>query len=142
MSVIGFVHMFGVGIWLGLVAVESVIELVGRLDVEKERTAAKMHFYTDIFVEVPIILLVLVTGLMLFDADKMEGWYAVKVVCGLAAIFTNLLCVVFVIQRAKAIEHVDAQVLRAHSNKVFITISALPLAGVAFFIGLHLLGLY
>ena len=55
--------------------------------------ASKLHFATDIWIELPSFTAVLVTGFMMLTEDHLEGLFLVKVVFGVLAIVFNLICV-------------------------------------------------
>jgi len=96
-----FLHIIAVGIWLGVVLAEFVIEFDGMKDDASLIKASKLHFATDMWIEVPAFTTVLVTGLLMLDVNALEGSLFYKVVFGLLAIVFNTICVVAVVRRRR-----------------------------------------
>jgi hypothetical protein len=94
-------HLIAVGIWVGVVAAEFFIEIDGMKDDASQIKASKMHFLTDIWIEIPAFSIVLVTGILMLEPDHMEGLLFYKVVFGFLAVIFNLVCVIAVIKRRK-----------------------------------------
>lgn len=128
-------HLIAVSFWLGLLAAEVVLELSGR-GPDARRTVANVHRWIDIYFEIPIVTLVLVTGSLLF-ARVWPGtpllW--VKVGAALIAIVANLVCFPLVQARFRATDDNRARVL---TQQIGLTGWAIPFAIVAFAIGLAL----
>jgi len=135
-----FIHLFFIGVWLGLYLVETVIEIVGH-KTKNHILVAKMHYYVDIFIEIPVFMTVLVTGLLLFDTNKFSGLYAIKIICGLIAVSANIVCFAFVAIRNQAARSNDLERVRKISPYVWIWWAALPIALVPLAIGMHFKGL-
>jgi len=53
-------------------------------------------------VEIPLIALVVITGVAQFDPMRFSGWYALKVVLGSITVVSNLYCVLPVMRRQRA----------------------------------------
>lgn len=139
MSLVLFLHIFFIGIWFGCVAVEMVIER-GRW---ASKIAPQLHYAVDRCVEIPAFSIVLITGLILFDAQKFGGLYAIKVVCGLIAVGINAYCFLPVSRRKVADDAGDREQIRKHSRRIYETLLVgLPAALIALGIGLHFLGIY
>lgn len=101
MSALLTLHLLGLGIWIGVVAAEVFIEFDGIKDEGSLIKASKLHFLTDIWVEIPAFTLVLVTGLLMINFEKLEGAFLFKVILGVSAIVFNLICVYAVFKRRK-----------------------------------------
>jgi len=93
-------HLLSIGIWLGCVMTEGLFEraLLGK-GREQELTLAALHKRVDIFIEVPAILLVLVTGGLLLRNAAGGNLLYLKVALGLFAIAANAYCVRLVFRR-------------------------------------------
>lgn len=99
-------HLLGLGIWVGVVAAEVVIEFDGAKSNDSLINASKLHYLTDIWVEIPAFALVLITGLLMISPDHLEGAFLYKVILGVAAVAFNLVCVYAVFKRRRyAIEN-------------------------------------
>jgi hypothetical protein len=111
-------HLLALGIWLGIVITEALFEFSGS-DAESLRAAARFHYTVDVFAELPILVVVLVTGTIL----TVRGWpltplHFVKIGASLVAVAANLICAVWVAQR----RHVeDANVLLGYRRRIWST---------------------
>lgn len=127
-------HFGALCAWAGVVAVEGVLELGDRDD---GKNATRLHYLIDLFVEGPLLAVVLITGIVLWSQASMSisSLLALKIGCGLVAIGANLLCVGFVVVRHR---HRDDPVARRFwSRYVRGSILALPFALAAAYLGLR-----
>jgi hypothetical protein len=99
MSSLLALHLVAVGIWIGVVAAETFIELDGKEDDRSHIKASRLHYLTDIWVEIPAFTTVLVTGALMLTDEHLHGLVLVKIVCGLIAIVANIVCVYAVFVR-------------------------------------------
>lgn len=104
MSVLLFLHILAIGIWIGVVGAEFVIEFAGMKSQEARLAASRLHYLTDIWIEVPAFLVVLVTGFLMLTPEQMSGLFLVKVIFGLLAVALNAVCVFAVFKRQKHAE--------------------------------------
>ncbi len=125
-------HFGALSAWAGVVAVEGVIELDDRDDGVH---ATRLHYLIDLFVETPLLAVVLITGIVLWSQASMSSLLAVKIGCGLVAVSANLLCVGFVVVRHRHRE--DPVARRFWSRYVRLSILALPFALAAAYLGLR-----
>jgi hypothetical protein len=63
--------------------------------------AAKLHYITDIWVEIPAFTTVLITGLLMLNNSHFDGVFLYKLIFATLAIVFNLICVYAVFQRRK-----------------------------------------
>lgn len=132
-----FIHIAALGVWLGLVLVESIMELQKSSGSEYHLTIAKVHQKVDAFCEIPAFTTVLVTGLIMLDPARMTGWYLAKVICGCTAIAVNVWCVGYVIRRARAAKAGNLAEVHRLTRLIMITVPVgAPFALVALAIGL------
>lgn len=101
MTLLLTLHLLAIGIWIGVVGAEFAIEFDGMKDDESYIKAAKLHYTTDIWVEIPAFTVVLLTGLLMLNETHLEGLFLYKIIFGLLAIVFNLVCVVAVFKRKK-----------------------------------------
>lgn len=101
MSLILIIHLIALGIWIGVVGAEFVIEFDGMKNDESYIKASKMHYITDIWVEIPAFTTVLVTGLLMLNESHLAGVFLYKVIFALLAIIFNIVCVYAVFKRRK-----------------------------------------
>ena len=139
MSITLFLHIFSVGIWFGCANIEIILEFMRRRDSSLQYAVAKFHYYIDIFVEVPAIIIILVTGFLLLDMSEMSALRLIKVVCGFLAILATMLSVVIVFRRRYAVD-ADNRAAVDKNDKLFDIIAyaiVAPLLNIALWIGLY-----
>ena len=139
-----FAHLFFLGIWAGCVAVEMVIEFYGRKEIGKQHQTAQLHYLIDLCVEIPVLIMVLASGMMLFDASKLTvPYYKLKIIMGFIPIGINALCVIPVALRKKAADRSDEPVMKRNTKWIFAAFySGFAAALVALGIGMHFLGIF
>ena len=101
MNTILIVHLIALGIWIGVVGAEFAIEFDGMKDDESYIRASKLHYITDIWVEIPAFTTVLVTGLLMVDGSHLTGTFLYKIIFAVLAIIFNVICVYAVFKRQK-----------------------------------------
>lgn len=94
-----FVHVFALGVWMGCVTIEAILETFAHRDAALRAGVARIHFWIDMLAEIPAFTLVAVSGVALFDPTLMQGPYALMVIAGAVAIAVNVLCVLPVVRR-------------------------------------------
>lgn len=95
-------HLAFVGIWLGCVLTEALFEraLLGKG--EPEAILVALHKRVDLFIEIPAFIIVLLTGLMMFQWETATPLFLIKVGIAAIAIIANIYCVWLVFRRADA----------------------------------------
>lgn len=99
MAVFIFVHFLAVGLWLGCVAVEIVAERVSRSLPPESNFIAMLHWRIDQFVEIPALLVVLITGAMMLPTASNAGIVSAKIGFGVVAVGLNFVCSFLVYRR-------------------------------------------
>jgi putative copper export protein len=136
-----FLHLLLLGVWLGCLAVEGVIELAGKRDPLALPIAARLHRTIDLWVEIPAFSGVLVTGLLLLPRAPWSDLLAVKIALGCFAIAVNVACVVPVMRRRAAAERSDGEAMQRQSRWIYLAfVVGLPAGIAAFAIGVRMLG--
>lgn len=126
-------HVIALGVWAGIVAVELLYESAGFLGRLEPTTVAKLHLWTDRYLELPVLLLVVTSGLLLWQRAGWSAALAWKAGAGLAAVAFNLLCAVLVERRAKIADEPAAQ---RYAKRMWLTVSpGFPFAFVALYLG-------
>jgi hypothetical protein len=135
-GLLALVHTVAVFVWFGVVAAEVSIELRARDD-DGMRRAAADHYWIDALVEVPLLAIVLASGLLLtVRAWPLDSARAAMVTCGLLAVAANVACVGFVIARRRGVD--DASVVRLNRRRIFAcAIAGAPFGLLAAIIGLR-----
>ncbi len=95
-------HLFILAAWAGLVLGELVIEAVSAGDHELRRAAARFHRAIDLYIEIPLLTGVVVTGVVLMGRANLDASLWIKIACGLGAVGINIACAVAVLLRARA----------------------------------------
>ncbi|MCA9773338.1 MAG: hypothetical protein KC466_13070 [Myxococcales bacterium] len=132
-------HLWVLGMWAGLVAGESVMEILARRDEAFAAFAARLHLWIDVFVEVPLLLAVVATGYFLLRETPITALLGVKIAFGLFAVGVNLWCTGVVVRRQRVAAGAGAAVMRAESDRIFLAIKlGLPAALIALYLGLRL----
>jgi len=93
-----FFHLLAIGIWVGCVATEVVIELSLAQRVPQQSGLAYLHAQIDRFVELPVIVVALFTGLCLLSGVNWDRLLMIKVLIGAAAVILNSVAA-FTVQR-------------------------------------------
>ena len=101
MSLILVIHLIALGIWIGVVGAEFAIEFDGMRDDASYIKAARMHYKTDIWIEIPAFTAVFITGTMMLDESHLAGLFLYKIIFALLAIICNIVCVYAVFKRRK-----------------------------------------
>ena len=134
------IHLFAVAFWLGVVAVEYLLEQSRAQSHNQGFTVARLHRKIDLLFEMPAFLVVLITGILLFEPARFEGLYAVKVVAGAVAVLGNILCLVPVLRRRAAADKEDLGDVIAQSRLIDrISLTAIPAGLVALACGVYLI---
>ncbi|MEH6549348.1 MAG: hypothetical protein V7711_15580 [Pseudomonadales bacterium] len=99
MNILLSIHLLAIGIWIGVVAAEFAIEFDGLKDSPSLIKASKLHYLTDIWVEIPAFVVVFVTGAFMITEKHLAGLFLYKVIFGVLAIIFNGVCVYAVFKR-------------------------------------------
>jgi hypothetical protein len=138
MSILLTLHLLALGVWVGVVGAEFAIEFYGMRDDESLRTAAELHYKTDIWIEIPAFMTVLVTGLLMLGDDHLSGLFLIKLAFALLAIFFNCVCVYAVFKRRTSLRSGDTEGLRTADRAMKLGGAIIPTFLVAFSLGLYI----
>jgi F0F1-type ATP synthase membrane subunit c/vacuolar-type H+-ATPase subunit K len=102
---VSVVHLCLVAAFLGLYLCEAVVEGSHAKD-ELHPTAIRLHFLLDVFVEVPLMIGILVTGIILsFLVEEITTPHVWLIACGTIVVFSCLFCFLrFVRTRRKLLD--------------------------------------
>lgn len=137
MSIVLIVHLIALGIWIGVVGAETAIDLDGMKDDESSVRATKLHYITDIWVEIPAFSTVLVTGLLMVNESHLSGLFLYKIVFALLAIMFNLLCVYAVFKRRKLALSSDYAGMKSYLGILRIGSLVIPTFLIAFVLAFY-----
>lgn len=102
-------HATSASVWLGCILTEALFEraLVNKGALSRQ-VLAQLHVKVDTLIEVPALLTVFATGLVLYSASTRAGSaFHVMLVAGACAFIANLLCVWLVFCRKSAADQSD-----------------------------------
>jgi len=144
-------HLAAIAAWAGLVAAEIIIEIGGRFSQRLQYATARLHYWSDVYIEIPLLFVVVFTGAVLLVGTQPDALLWTKVVCGLGAVGANAACVVVVFRRNRialaaygtqgAVAGETVVVMTNLSRWVFRTaFVGFPLAVVALWIGGYRVG--
>jgi hypothetical protein len=95
-------HLVVLSLWGGVVATEAVIEILPFRQRELHGATIRFHYWIDLLVELPLVLVVVATGVALVVAiEAVTPLHLLKIVCGGAAVAVNLFCIVVVVRRGR-----------------------------------------
>ena len=137
MTLLLSLHLLALGIWIGVVAAEFVIEFDGMKDDVSYIKAAKFHFVTDIWIEIPAFMIVLLTGVLMMKGHHLEGLFLIKVIFGVLAVGFNIVCVYAVFRRRQYAMIGDIQGMRSTNPVMRLGSMIIPTFLVAFFLGMY-----
>jgi len=138
MSVSLLLHLLALGVWIGVVGAEFAIEFHGMRDKESLRTAAELHYKTDLWIEVPAIAVVLVSGLLMLGEIQPGAILWTKIAFALLAIAFNVVCVYAVWKRRVSLRAADAAGLARANRAMKISAAVIPTFLVAFALAIYL----
>ena len=138
MSFTLIIHLIALGIWIGVVGAEFAIEFDGMKDDESYIRASKMHYLTDIWIEIPAFTAVLITGMLMLNEGHLAGVFLYKVLFAVLAIMFNIICVYAVFKRRKFALSSDIEGMRSADKAMKIGGLIIPTFLVAFILGIYL----
>ena len=138
MSFTLILHLIALGIWIGVVGAEFAIEFDGMKDDESYVRASKMHYLTDLWIEIPAFTVVLVTGLLMLNESHLAGVFLYKVIFAVLTILFNIICVYAVFKRRKFALAADIEGMRSAEPAMKIGSLVIPAFLVAFILALYL----
>lgn len=130
-------HLVALSAWAGLVMGEIVLEVSGIRMPRLRDAASRLHYFIDVFVEIPLLGAVVLTGAMLLaSTSHVDAALWLKVSMGLGAVSVNSVCAGFVIARYRKAEAGDsAGVDRLTRWIVMTVVVGLPLGLAALWLG-------
>ena len=115
MALLRFLHVLFITIWLGTAAGETVLEIVlwRTKSAARQRAYIDLHRIVDLVLEGPALLLSVFTGILLLwrrgyfdDTHRWPSWFEDKLICAACVVVANLVCIGFVVLRAKNCDNV------------------------------------
>lgn len=137
MTILLTLHLLALGIWIGVVGAEFVIEFDGMKDDESHIKASKLHYATDIWIEIPSFMTVLITGFLMMSEQHLSGLFLYKIVFGLLAVAFNIVCVYAVFRRRKYAMSGDIEGMKSTNPAMKLGGLIIPTFLIAFALGMY-----
>jgi len=140
-NLVSMAHLVVLCLWGGVVATESVLELYPYRRKVLHEHSIRYHFWIDLLVELPLILVVLATGVTLAAlAWPLSGKHVLMILCALIAVTANLVCIALVIRRKLVLDRgvPEPELWHATRNIVMCAVVGMPFAAVAATLGFWL----
>lgn len=137
MTILLTLHLLALGIWIGVVGAEFAIEFDGMKDDESYIKASKLHYITDIWVEIPSFMVVVITGLFMLGEEHLGGLFLYKVIFGLLAVAFNIVCVYAVFKRRRYAMVNDIEGMKSVDPLMKLGSAIIPTFLIAFFLGMY-----
>ncbi|NRB40444.1 MAG: hypothetical protein HRU20_18580 [Pseudomonadales bacterium] len=138
MTMLLTLHLLALGIWIGVVGAEFVIEFDGMKDDESHIRASKLHYTTDIWVEIPAFMTVLITGLLMLSEDHLSGLFLYKVLFGLFAVAFNIVGVYAVFKRRKYAMSGDIEGMKSVDPFMKLSAAIIPVFLITFVLAMYI----
>jgi hypothetical protein len=120
-NIVAVIHLAFVATFVGLYLCESVIETYGYYKKDFSHSAIRYHYILDMWVETPLIIGVLATGIiMAILVGKFSGLHLALIICGsVAALYCPFLFLRYVRIRNREIskENPDEQFLASKTKE-------------------------
>ncbi len=131
-DVLAMGHLIALSLWGGVVATEAVIEVYPFRKPELHPAAVRFHYWIDLLVELPLVLVVIATGVALaLSVSPLTGLHVVKFLLAGAAVAVNLFCIVVVVRRGRRLEAGDAGEPLWRDSRVVLACFAIGLTAAA-----------
>jgi hypothetical protein len=133
-NLVSIIHLVVLCLWGGVVAAESVIELYPYRRRELHDHSIRFHFWIDLLVELPLIIGVLTTGVVLITlAWPLTGTHIIKILCAAVCISANIVCIALVLKRKRQLDDgaADPDLWRSTRRIVLCAVVGLPFAAAA-----------
>jgi hypothetical protein len=142
MNGIWFFHILLLGSWGGCVAVEMILEFTSRKQLQKKLDISLMHPYIDYFVEIPLLLLVSLTGMLMLDVNRLYSLYLIKICLAIIPVCINILCVIPVVLRKRAAERNDEISMDRYTKFIYLAFATgLTFSAIRLGLGMFILGI-
>ena len=101
-------HFTVLAVWGGVLACEGILEFLmpARTFVERKQVA-RLHFFIDMLVEGPLLILIATTGTILVIHTKLSFLVEMHLAAGLLVIIGSAACILFVAKRHLQIRYLS-----------------------------------
>ncbi len=127
-NLVAIAHLACISVFIGVFLVESVIELYPYLkkykDFELHHMAVRYHYWTDLIVEIPVLLGVIGTGIwMAILVEKLTMLHIIKIAILVCWAIGGSLCILNVVVRYKLLNQGSSENILVRKSKRIINIA-------------------
>ena len=102
---VSLIHLCSVGAWLGVVTTEVLLEVYPHKDRSLYRSTIHFHYWIDLLIELPLVLLLLGSGIVLvFLSASLDLLHVLKITSGLVPVLACLAGIYVVLRRSAALK--------------------------------------
>lgn len=131
-DLLAMVHLIFLSLWGGVVATEAVVEVTPFRKPELHAAAIRFHYWIDLLVELPLVLAVTATGVILaISIDRLSGLHLIKILLGASAVVVNLFCIAVVVRRGRRLDRGDSGEPLWRDSRVVLACFAVGLTAAA-----------
>ena len=122
-NIVAVLHLTFVSVLIGVVATETVMELLPLRKKDLHHSAIRFHVWIDLLLELPIALGVIATGIAMATLVKeLTPIHLIKIACASTAFALGLTCIWRVIRRNRFRENKEPEdILEKETRKIHLT---------------------
>ena len=138
---VSMIHLFSVAAWLGVVMTEVVIEVYPYKNRGFYLSTIHFHYWIDLFVELPVVLLLLGSGIALIFLDmNLDLLHILKITSGLIPVLACFAGIYIVLRRSAALKAgaKEEDLWGGSRNIVIAVLIASPFFGLSLGLGFWL----
>ena len=122
-NIVAVLHLTFVSVLIGIIATETVMELLPLRKKDLHHSAIRFHVWIDLLLELPIALGVIATGIAMATLVKeLTLLHLIKIACASTAFILGLSCIWRVIRRNRFRENKEPEdILEKETRKIHIT---------------------
>jgi len=138
MSTLLVIHICAISFWFGVVGAETIIERSRSENIEHGYAVARNHFFIDMFLEIPVAAIVLISGLLMINEVHLSSpLFLLKISAGIFAVGINAACAIPVTRRKNAANNGQLDDVIRHSRTIDkISVLGIPAGILALSIGI------
>ena len=122
-NIVAVLHLAFVSALIGVIATETLIELLPLRSKDLHHGAIRFHVWIDLLLEAPLALGVVVTGITMATlVSELTTYHLVKISFAAVAFILGLTCIIRVIRRSRLREvRASEEVLKKETKKIHLT---------------------
>ncbi|GEM_PF-1557372 len=124
-NIVAVLHLTVVSALIGVIATETVMELLPLRKNDLHHSAIRFHFWIDLLLELPLALGVIATGVAMATLVKeLTILHLIKIACASTAFLLGCTCIWRVIRRDRFLKNNEPEkVLKKETKNIHITAS-------------------